>query len=730
MSRMIYVLVVCVVVPIPLFAAVTIDADNPYIQYYGRWDFSNPKIPTHSWPGVYIYTKFEGTSIGWITNDNGCWYNVFIDDSLYLVFKGTSSAYTTYTLASGLRDTVHSLLITKRGETTWTKFGFKGFVLDDGKKLVEPPQKPSRKIEFIGDSYTSCSGNEWTEAGAPPNDSYTNIYNGFPSITARHYGAQYHVTSRSGFGLVVDYQANYNNNLPDYFDRTLYAYSTPKWNYDQWIPNVVVICLGLNDYNGWGGYSGPVHPDYAALYKKKYHEFIGRLMDVYPGAKILCVAANDVAWIKQQVSEVVTEERGRGNINVFYTYFPYYTGEYVNNGHPNVSAHNKIAQVLISALDSMDAWTPYIDTIPPAFVNVPETTITATSLPFVLSVSTDSYANVRLSTNDTPYALMETNFTTTGTRTHSITLSGEQGREYTYYLRAIDRYGNETPTSTVLRVRVDTVKQSVRWSTFTYDHSMWKSGSSPLGNDGSTSIVTAVQPASVVYFRKEFDIPDPSKTGGGIRIHIKGHDGAVVYLNNTYLQSINLPTGANPAYSVFAIQPRTLNDSVVLNYSNPLNFLRVGKNVVSIEIHSRYSLTPSILFDGKVYDRAGNIYADFGSRWYYFDAGYTPVDQLIDKSTNSIVQEGFVPHTLVLQQNYPNPFNPSTTITFTLPRSSNVQLHIYNLLGQCVSTVVDTKLEAGEHRINFDGSSFAAGVYFYRLKTEEQTVTKRMVLLK
>ena len=64
-----------------IYSSNIIPADNPNIQYFGRWDFTTPAAPTHSWPGVYIYAEFEGTSIGIRTNDNACWYNVFIDDN-------------------------------------------------------------------------------------------------------------------------------------------------------------------------------------------------------------------------------------------------------------------------------------------------------------------------------------------------------------------------------------------------------------------------------------------------------------------------------------------------------------------------------------------------------------------------------------------------------------------------------------------------------------------------
>ncbi len=89
-----------------------------------------------------------------------------------------------------------------------------------------------------------------------------------------------------------------------------------------------------------------------------------------------------------------------------------------------------------------------------------------------------------------------------------------------------------------------------------------------------------------------------------------------------------------------------------------------------------------------------------------------------------------VPSEFALAQNYPNPFNPSTTIQFSLPTASNVELTVYNLLGQRVETLIDQQLEAGEHVVNFDAGALASGIYFYRLRTDDASSTRKMLLMK
>ena len=90
-----------------------------------------------------------------------------------------------------------------------------------------------------------------------------------------------------------------------------------------------------------------------------------------------------------------------------------------------------------------------------------------------------------------------------------------------------------------------------------------------------------------------------------------------------------------------------------------------------------------------------------------------------------------IPQNISLFQNYPNPFNPTTVISYQLSTASDVNLTIYNLVGQQVATLVAKKQDAGYHQVEWDASRFASGVYYYRLSTDEGFVqTRKLVLLK
>ena len=94
------------------------------------------------------------------------------------------------------------------------------------------------------------------------------------------------------------------------------------------------------------------------------------------------------------------------------------------------------------------------------------------------------------------------------------------------------------------------------------------------------------------------------------------------------------------------------------------------------------------------------------------------------------VHEKPLPASIVLHRNYPNPFNPQTTISYSLPSATPVDLRIINLQGQIVETWSDSNAEAGTHRYVFDGSFFPSGVYFIHLAAGDTRLTRKMTLLK
>jgi len=88
------------------------------------------------------------------------------------------------------------------------------------------------------------------------------------------------------------------------------------------------------------------------------------------------------------------------------------------------------------------------------------------------------------------------------------------------------------------------------------------------------------------------------------------------------------------------------------------------------------------------------------------------------------------PAGFTLAQNTPNPFNPTTTISFTMDETAAASLRVYDLGGHAVATLVEGMVERGEHRVVFDASQLASGVYFYTLEANGAVETRKMVLMK
>jgi len=89
-----------------------------------------------------------------------------------------------------------------------------------------------------------------------------------------------------------------------------------------------------------------------------------------------------------------------------------------------------------------------------------------------------------------------------------------------------------------------------------------------------------------------------------------------------------------------------------------------------------------------------------------------------------------VPANFALHQNYPNPFNPSTKIKFVMPKSSFVNLKVYNVLGIEAATLVNEERPAGNYEVEFNATDLPSGVYFYRLQAGDFIETKKMILLR
>jgi lysophospholipase L1-like esterase len=248
----------------------------------------------------------------------------------------------------------HTLRIRLRNENHYTAGTFFGLVLADGKELSAAPEKPQRKIEFIGDSFTAGYGIESTSRTCSGTlDKFTNVNLTFAALLTRSFKAQSTILAWSGAGLVRNYGAAGKRSAdayPTHYDQTLGAvWDSPKWNYSTWKPDLVVICLGTNDY------STTPNPD-DSMYIGDYHKFIARILGNYPEASILCVSTGNATFEKNCRKIVSDEVTKYSHPKV---YFAPYPASLENTGcdwHPSIADNRNVAKILTDTIMEKLKW--------------------------------------------------------------------------------------------------------------------------------------------------------------------------------------------------------------------------------------------------------------------------------------------------------------------------------------------------------------------------------------
>ncbi len=109
---------------------------------------------------------------------------------------------------------------------------------------------------------------------------------------------------------------------------------------------------------------------------------------------------------------------------------------------------------------------------------------------------------------------------------------------------------------------------------------------------------------------------------------------------------------------------------------------------------------------------------------------YNYVPQRFRKTYTATPADKDLPRQTRLSENYPNPFNPTTRIRFSLPKTTEVQLTVYDMLGRRVETLVAGRRQAGRHEVTFRAEDLASGMYLYRLETDDFSQTRKMLLVK
>jgi len=329
-------------------------ADDPNIEYIGRFDFSRPRVVRFDWPGVQIGTNFSGTFCAIKLKDGKNDYNIFIDGKLYRVLR--TKADSIYTLADDLEDIKHSLLITKRTEGDHSIASFEGFILNKDDSLYSIVDKKKRKIEFIGDSFVAGLGSEGKTPDCLFSRETDNNYIAFGPVLAKRLNADYSIIAISGIGVVRndgDTILTSKRPLPYYYKRACLN-DTLKWDFQKWQPDLVVLRLGNNDY-----WKKP-YP-LTNVFQKAYINFLKEIRSFYPEASILVFCE---PMGKDQhcdyISSVVNElKKEIGNKKIWFEELNIILDKQKDFGcqkHPNEFGHKKIADALEPIIRKVMNW--------------------------------------------------------------------------------------------------------------------------------------------------------------------------------------------------------------------------------------------------------------------------------------------------------------------------------------------------------------------------------------
>jgi hypothetical protein len=157
------------------------------------------------------------------------------------------------------------------------------------------------------------------------------------------------------------------------------------------------------------------------------------------------------------------------------------------------------------------------------------------------------------------------------------------------------------------------------------------------------------------------------------------------------------------------------NDYYYLTYSDTLKYTKIKDSKLYLGLMG-YNLGNAIFYTFWEDSINGNMQI-FGRKTLF------PIGDIYDK---------YIPNSFGLEQNYPNPFNPSTTIATNIVSRSNIKLAIYDIAGREVCVLLNEEKMPGRYTVKFDTQKYnlPSGVYFYKLTAGQNSVVKKMLLLK
>ena len=247
----------------------------------------------------------------------------------------------------------HTLELFKRTEWAMGKTWFYRFELNGKAAVLSPPPAKKRKIEFFGNSISCGYADEDTTGNDRGTSQYENGYLSYASITARHFNAELHNTSKSGIGITVSWFPLLMSEMYDRLDATD---PNSKWDFSKYTPDLVVINLFQNDswivklpnneqFKARFGTTPPT-PEFII---NAYRQFVANVRGKYPNAKIICILGSmDATKSGSPWPDYIQKAVDGLNDKNIYTHFIPYKG---TPGHPSVQEQQDMADDLIHYIE-------------------------------------------------------------------------------------------------------------------------------------------------------------------------------------------------------------------------------------------------------------------------------------------------------------------------------------------------------------------------------------------
>lgn len=305
----------------------------------------------YDWANTQIEFAVNAPRVELLFNDGKNDYNVFVDGQ-YLRTIATGSGTSSYPF--DLQSGAHRILVTKRTGPNFGSGRFLGIRLPQGGQLTDLAPRPTRRIEFIGDSYTVGYGNEGPalDCGGVYRP-YENSYLSFAPIAAKALQAESHSIAISGFGAVRNYgDANTTSAMPMpfYYGRTVMERSDLNWNFQSWVPHLVVIKLGTNDH------STEPQPS-AEVFIRGIHGLINQVTTAYGYLPIILLADSSLPQLVSRMQTATQQQRSRGNDQVHFVQVTHPPQSQLGcDWHPLVSGHQAMATELVMAIRPILGW--------------------------------------------------------------------------------------------------------------------------------------------------------------------------------------------------------------------------------------------------------------------------------------------------------------------------------------------------------------------------------------